>query len=129
MSDDYRAGDRYAEIARQIGAPTHDPNGLIAMIHEVMLQLGTPLTFKDASVDENDFLESLEMLSKDAFDDQCTAANPRYPLVSELKDLLLKSYYGAELYDEKYGKKVETSQSDDRDDGLVQDLELDDLIA
>lgn len=100
-----QAAERYAAIAKHIGAATHDTAGPITMIYDVMSELGTPVTFQDAAVDENDFLKSLDDLSKDAVNDQCTAANPWYPLVSELKEILLKSYYGAKGFEERYCTK------------------------
>ena len=51
---------------------------------------------KDYNVDEKHFLDTLDEMSEQAFNDQCTGANPRYPLVSEIKELYLKSYYGEE---------------------------------
>ena len=45
-------------------------------------------------MDEKDFLDRLDQMSEDAFDDQCTGANPRYPLISEIKDMYLRAYYG-----------------------------------
>ena len=101
-----QSASRYAAIAKHIGASSHDTEGLIKSIHSVMLQLETPLTFQGAGVNESDFMGSLDELSRDAFDDQCTAANPRYPLVSELKEILMKSYYGAEPQQERQNEKV-----------------------
>jgi acetaldehyde dehydrogenase/alcohol dehydrogenase len=56
--------------------------------------LDIPSSIKEAGVSEADFLAKIDELSVEAFDDQCTGANPRYPLISELKDVLLASYYG-----------------------------------
>ncbi|ECF7625122.1 hypothetical protein NRP53_004086, partial [Salmonella enterica] len=53
-----------------------------------------PKSIREAGVQEADFLVHVDKLSEDAFDDQCTGANPRYPLVSELRQLLLASFYG-----------------------------------
>ncbi|HCL5342955.1 TPA: hypothetical protein N2G31_000836, partial [Salmonella enterica] len=53
-----------------------------------------PKSIREAGVQEADFLANVDKLSEDAFDDQCTGANPRYPLVSELRQLLLASFYG-----------------------------------
>ncbi|ESF83515.1 bifunctional acetaldehyde-CoA/alcohol dehydrogenase [Salmonella enterica subsp. enterica serovar Paratyphi B str. ATCC 10719] len=53
-----------------------------------------PKSIREAGVQEADFLAHVDKLSEDAFDDQCTGANPRYPLVSELRQLLLASFYG-----------------------------------
>ena len=51
-------------------------------------------TIKDYNVDEKYFLETLDEMSEQAFNDQCTGANPRYPLIAELKEIYLKAYYG-----------------------------------
>ena len=53
-----------------------------------------PSSFKEAGIDEQEFLSKVDMLADRAFEDQCTTANPRLPLVSELKQILLDSYYG-----------------------------------
>ena len=53
-------------------------------------------TIKDYGIDEKDFLDRLDEMSEQAFDDQCTGANPRYPLISEIKEMYLKAYYGKE---------------------------------
>ena len=52
------------------------------------------MTIQEFGVPEDQFLQSLDQMSEDAFNDQCTAANPRYPLISEIKELYLKCYYG-----------------------------------
>mgnify|MGYP001107869396 CR=1 FL=1 len=57
---------------------------------------GIKKTIKDYGIDEKDFLDRLDEMSEQAFDDQCTGANPRYPLISEIKDMYLKAYYGKE---------------------------------
>ena len=105
-----QASTRYAAIAKHIGADTHDTDGLIKMLHDVMVQLDTPLSFQDAGVNEEAYLANLDVLALHAFDDQCTAANPRYPLVSELKDILLKAYYGAAAYEARRHKKGELNE-------------------
>ena len=60
-------------------------------------ELGIPKSIREAGVQEADFLAHVDKLSEDAFDDQCTGANPRYPLISELKQILLDTYYGREF--------------------------------
>ena len=67
---------------------------LLKAITDLKVECDIPLTIKDAGVDEKAFLESLDQMSVDAFNDQCTGANPRYPLISEIKELYLKCYYG-----------------------------------
>ncbi|MCA1895713.1 MAG: hypothetical protein LDL46_01855, partial [Shewanella putrefaciens] len=61
--------------------------------------IGIPASIQEAGVNEADFLAKLDVLAEDAFDDQCTGANPRYPLINELKQLLLDSYYGRDYSD------------------------------
>ncbi len=57
-------------------------------------KVGIKKCIKDYGVDEKEFLDSLDKMVEDAFDDQCTGANPRYPLMSEMKEMFLKVYYG-----------------------------------
>ena len=57
-------------------------------------RVGIKKTIRDYGVDEKYFLETLDQMVEDAFDDQCTGANPRYPLLSEIKQMYLKAYYG-----------------------------------
>ena len=92
---------RYARIARTIGlnGETEEEllERLIEKLSELRAQLKIPATIKEAIGNkgtEQEFLESLEKMSHDAFDDQCTGANPRYPLVEEIKGMYLNAYYG-----------------------------------
>ena len=92
---------RYAEVARRLGLSGETDeqlfDALIEKIEQLQEQLQLPKTIKDAIGDrgtEEQFLASVEQMSRDAFDDQCTGANPRYPLVSEIKQLYLNAYYG-----------------------------------
>jgi len=57
-------------------------------------QLDIPESIRDYGIDEKDFISKLDELSEHAFDDQCTGANPRYPLISEIKEMYLAAYYG-----------------------------------
>ena len=89
---------RYAEVATFVGitgkTDEEKVEKLIAKIRELMKEIGLPMTIKDAGVDEKVFLEKLDSMVEDAFDDQCTGANPRYPLMSEIKQMYLNAYYG-----------------------------------
>ena len=92
---------RYAEIARRLRLHGDTDEELFASlvdkIRELQGVLGLPKTIKEAIGDkgtEEEFLASLDKMSRDAFDDQCTGANPRYPLVSEIRKLYLNAYYG-----------------------------------
>ncbi|HCH50910.1 MAG TPA: bifunctional acetaldehyde-CoA/alcohol dehydrogenase [Proteus sp.] len=98
-----QARRRYAEIADhlELSAPGDRTAAkiekLLAWLEEMKSSLGIPSSIREAGVQESDFLAKVDKLSEDAFDDQCTGANPRYPLISELKQLLLDTYYGREF--------------------------------
>ena len=89
---------RYAEIAEALGWKGKNDEesleNLIEKIDELKEKIGIKKTIKDYGVSEEDFLKTLDKMSEDAFDDQCTGANPRYPLISELKEIYLKCFYG-----------------------------------
>ena len=91
---------RYAEVAEALGfGGANDEeslNNLIKAIDELKEKIGIKKTIKDYGIDEKDFLDRLDEMSEQAFDDQCTGANPRYPLISEIKEMYLKAYYGKE---------------------------------
>ena len=72
-------------------------SSLIEKIKEMNEKLNIPKSFKDAGVDEKEFLAKLDLIADRAFEDQCTTANPRLPLVEEMKQILLDSYYGKEI--------------------------------
>ena len=89
---------RYAEIAEFLGLGGKDDDAkvknLIKAIEELKAKVGIKKTIKDYGVDEQNFLDRLDEMCEQAFDDQCTGANPRYPLISEIKEMYLKCYYG-----------------------------------
>ena len=89
---------RYAEIANFLHIPGKDDTekleGLIAKLDQLKEQIGIRKTIRDYGIDEAAFLESLDAMTEQAFDDQCTGANPRYPLMSEIKQMYLNAYYG-----------------------------------
>ena len=89
---------RYAECARFCGIQAKDDDEavkkLIEKIEELKKAVGIKATIKDYGVDEKYFLDTLDEMVENAFDDQCTGANPRYPLMSEIKEMYLKAYYG-----------------------------------
>ena len=91
---------RYAEVADylKLGGSTDEEKleKLIAAINELKEQVGIKKTIRDYGVDEADFLARLDDMVEQAFDDQCTGANPRYPLMSEIKQMYLNAYYGAD---------------------------------
>ena len=89
---------RYAEIAEFLHISGKDDTekleGLIAKLDQLKEQIGIRKTSRDYGIDEAAFLESLDAMTEQAFDDQCTGANPRYPLMSEIKQMYLNAYYG-----------------------------------
>ena len=89
---------RYAEVADYLDiAGKNDGEkleNLIAAIDALKERVGIKKTIRDYGVDEKDFLDRLDAMVEQAFDDQCTGANPRYPLMSEIKQMYLNAYYG-----------------------------------
>ncbi len=92
---------RYAETARFIGCKGKNDDelveALIKKLKELQASIGQPKTIKEAlgdKVTEEQFMERLDAMTEDAFDDQCTGANPRYPLMNEIKQMYLNAYYG-----------------------------------
>lgn len=90
--------ERYCEVADYLGVKgkTNEEKleNLIAKIDELKEKIGIKKTIKDYGIDEKDFLDRLDAMVEQAFDDQCTGANPRYPLMSEIKQMYLNAYYG-----------------------------------
>ncbi|GAA4066881.1 bifunctional acetaldehyde-CoA/alcohol dehydrogenase [Amphibacillus indicireducens] len=91
---------RYAEIADHLGLGGKDDyeklDNLLDALTELKEAIEIKPAIKDYGVSEKDFLETLDKMVEDAFDDQCTGSNPRYPLMSELKEMYLNAYYGKE---------------------------------
>ncbi len=89
---------RYAEVADylHLGGNTDEEKLelLIQALEELKAQVGIRKTIRDYGVDEADFLARLDEMTEQAFDDQCTGANPRYPLLSEIRQMYLNAYYG-----------------------------------
>jgi len=94
----YIADQRYAEIARMLGLPARTVeegvNSLINRIRELNRTLGIPEKFQDLGIDPADFEAKVDYLADRAFEDQCTTANPRLPLVSELAEIYRNAFYG-----------------------------------
>ena len=95
-----QARRRYGEIADHLGLTqpgdrtAQKIEKLLAWLDEMKTQLGIPASIREAGVQEADFLAKVDKLAEDAFDDQCTGANPRYPLIAELKQIMLDTFYG-----------------------------------
>ncbi len=95
-----QARRRYAEVADHLGLSqpgdrtAQKIERLLTWLDELKVNLDIPKSIQAAGVAEADFLAKVDELAVEAFDDQCTGANPRYPLIAELKEVLLASYYG-----------------------------------
>ena len=89
---------RYAEVADYLGihggSDEEKLEALIAKLNELKARVGIKRTIRDYGVDEQEFLSRLDEMTEQAFDDQCTGANPRYPLMKEIKQMYLNAYYG-----------------------------------
>ncbi len=89
---------RYAEVADYLGIKGNTDaeklEGLIKAINDLKAKVGIKETIKDYGIDEKAFLDNLDEMVEQAFDDQCTGANPRYPLMAEIKQMYLNAYYG-----------------------------------
>ena len=89
---------RYAQVADHLKLGGEDDaqklDNLIAAVEELKARIGIRKTIRDYGIDEQDFLDRLDEMTEQAFDDQCTGANPRYPLLKEIKQMYLNAYYG-----------------------------------
>jgi acetaldehyde dehydrogenase/alcohol dehydrogenase len=92
------ADQKYAKAARFLGfsgsSAEESVDNLISAIRTLMKDIGLPSSIKECGVDETVFMNNLRTLSENAHDDQCTGANPRYPLVEEIMELYKRAYYG-----------------------------------
>ena len=93
------ADEKYAEIASYIGLkPQNTRDGvkkLIGAVRGLLAELNEPVSFKECGIDEKEYMQKLSDIADKAFEDQCTPANPRLPLVSEIEEIMKKAYYGA----------------------------------
>lgn len=96
--EEFRADKKYAEIARYLDlGGKNEAEQIAALLKEIrtlMSDLNMPKSIRECGVSENEFMQSLPKLSEKAFEDQCTTANPRYPLVSEIEEIYKKAYFG-----------------------------------
>ena len=97
----YIADIKYANFAKKIGLKARNVeegvNSLIEMIYHMLDALEIPRSFQEYGIDEQTYMNKLDELANLAFEDQCTTSNPRLPLVSELKKILVDAYYGIDL--------------------------------
>ena len=97
--------ERYAQVADALGlggkSDSEKLENLIRAINELKVRVGIKATIRDYNIDEQDFLDRLDAMTEQAFDDQCTGANPRYPLMREIKQMYLNAYYGNRHFTEQ----------------------------
>ena len=95
----------YAEMAKYCGIEGKDDKevfeNFITKLEELKDFIGVKKTIADYGVAEQYFLDTLDEMTEQAFNDQCTGANPRYPLMSEIKQMYLNAYYGKQHFEEK----------------------------
>ena len=105
---------RYAKIADHLGlggnTEAEKVELLLKAIDELQNKVNMPKTIKDAGVSEIKFFETLDEMVEQAFDDQCTGANPRYPLMKELKEMYITSYYGENAKNEAKAEAATTKK-------------------
>ena len=92
------ADEKYAKIAQFIGKGgknvQESVNNLVQAIRDLEKEVGAPASIQECGIDEKIFMDNLQKLSENAHEDQCTTANPRYPLISEIADIYKQAYYG-----------------------------------
>ena len=100
--------ERYANMATELGlgGKTNEEKleNLIKAVNDLKKRIGIKSSIREYGIDEKDFLDRLDDMVEQAFDDQCTGANPRYPLMSEIKQMYLNAYYGDRHFQEKASK-------------------------
>lgn len=92
------ADEKYAEIAASLGLPAKDTKegvkSLIQAVTNLIKELDEPLSFAECGINEKEYMDKIPDIANKAFEDQCTPANPRLPLVSEIEDIMRRAYYG-----------------------------------
>ncbi len=108
---------RYAEIADSLGLGGNTDEekleNLIKAVNDLKARVGIKATIRDYVPDEADFLARLDAMTEQAFDDQCTGANPRYPLMSEIKQMYLNAYYGNHFVEPEMPKATDIANEAD----------------
>jgi acetaldehyde dehydrogenase/alcohol dehydrogenase len=108
---------RYAEVADALGlggnTDSEKLENLIKAVNDLKARVGIKPTIRDYVPDEKDFLDRLDAMVEQAFDDQCTGANPRYPLMSEIKQMYLNAYYGEAQFEEPAMPKASDFTTED----------------
>ena len=99
--DHFIADEKYAYLAKMLGLPAStNEEGVLSLaraVRDLAEKVGEPLSIKDCGIPEAEFMAKLDDLAEKAFSDQCTTVNPRVPLVEEIKQILIDSYYGNEV--------------------------------
>ncbi len=92
------ADEKYAEIAQYIGQPSKTAaegvTNLANAVRSLMKEIDMPSSFAECGINENEYMSKLSEIANKAFEDQCTTANPKLPLISEIEEIMKKAYYG-----------------------------------
>ena len=111
--------ERYAEIADYLGLGGGDNaeklESLLGAIGRLKDRIGIKRSIREYGIEESDFLSSLDEMAEQAFDDQCTGANPRYPLISEIQSMYLNAYYGKHFEEKKMPDQIHDFESSGAD--------------
>ncbi|VTS12277.1 bifunctional acetaldehyde-CoA/alcohol dehydrogenase [Streptococcus pseudoporcinus] len=101
----WKADEKYQDIARMLGLPCSTPEEAVASyaqaIYDLGVRVGIKMNFKDQGIDEKEWMDSLHEIALLAYEDQCSPANPRLPLVADMKEIMADAYYG---YGERPGR-------------------------
>ena len=99
--DYYKADIKYQDIARMLGLPASTPaegvESYARACHELAERVGVRMSFKEQGIEEKEFMAEVETIAYQAYEDQCSPANPRIPMVEDLQKILRRSYYGEAL--------------------------------
>ncbi len=99
--DHFQADKKYADLSRMLNLPAYtDEEGVASLakaIRDLARRIGQPVSLKECGIPEDEFMARLDEIADKAFSDQCTTVNPRLPLIEEIKQILIDSYYGNEI--------------------------------
>ncbi|MBR3840373.1 MAG: bifunctional acetaldehyde-CoA/alcohol dehydrogenase [Erysipelotrichales bacterium] len=97
----YKADEKYAEIAQMLGLPAstiqEGVDSLAKAVHDIAANAGIKMSFKEQGIDEKEWMDSLQELALLAYEDQCSPANPRLPMVDDMVEIMKKAYYGEQF--------------------------------
>ena len=103
------APQRFQQIAQQLGLPASTPEegveSYALAVEALRAKVGIPASFQAQGVDEQEFAARLDEVAMGAYEDQCAPANPRMPMIDDMKDIMTAAYYGTSLEDVRSGRE------------------------